>query len=134
MGIGHPALAGRMPLIRKEFSTIGHKVREASHEFAIALATEHRPPDLDPDITKVKNRIRAVLELYRAELGPTRSAFLFGLLDYWNRTVDLIQRQEHRGRDLSWQDARRVVFHTAIVMYEITATLQELHAATTESA
>lgn len=109
----------------KELSTIGHKIREASHEFAIALVAEYEPSDVDPDIAKVKNRLRAVINLHRSELGETRSTFLVSLLNYWDHTVDLIQRQEH-GRELTWQDARRVVFHTASLMFEITATLEEL--------
>ncbi len=111
-----------------ELSTIGHKVREATHEFAIALVAEHRPPDVDPDPTKVKNRIADVIFLERDQLGDTRTAFLTALFEYWKRSVDLIQRQEH-GRDLLWSDARRVVFHTAVLMYEITTTLDELRLA-----
>lgn len=46
------------------------------------------------------------------------------LLDYWRKANDLVQRQEHgaaREPDESfiWEDSRRVVFQTLIVMYEI---------------
>jgi hypothetical protein len=106
----------------RELSTVGHKVREASHEFALALVDEHDPPNVDPDVTTVKNRIASVIDLYRPLFGRTKAAFLDALLEYWNKSVDLIQRQEHN-RDLEWDDARRVVFHTASLMWEIDATL-----------
>jgi hypothetical protein len=106
----------------RELSTVGHKVREASHEFALALVGEHDPPNVDPDLTKVKNRIASVIDLHRPALGRTKAAFLDALLEYWDKTVDLVQRQEH-ARDLEWTDARRVVFHTASLMWEIDATL-----------
>lgn len=50
-------------------------------------------------------------------------AFLDALLAYWGTASDLVQRQEHGnqkvGAALLWEDGRRVVFQTAMVMYEI---------------
>jgi hypothetical protein len=46
---------------------------------------------------------------------------------YWGTVNDLIQRQEHgaqrEGGALAWEDGRRVVFQTAIVMFEIDRSL-----------
>jgi hypothetical protein len=43
------------------------------------------------------------------------------MVDYWNALVDLHQRQEHgaqrQGQPLTWEDGRRVVFQTILVMY-----------------
>jgi hypothetical protein len=59
----------------------------------------------------------------RQQLGSTEWRFLDALLAYWGALTDLMQRQAHgalkKGEMLGWEDARRVVFHTAIVMFEI---------------
>lgn len=56
-------------------------------------------------------------------MSDTVRAFLDSLLVQWGCVSDLVQRQEHgalrEGGDLVWEDARRVVFQTLIVMYEI---------------
>jgi hypothetical protein len=49
--------------------------------------------------------------------------FLDALIAYWGTVSDLLQRQEHgaqrEGHDLVNEDARRVVFHTCLVIYEL---------------
>ena len=58
-----------------------------------------------------------------------RGDLLKALGGYSEALMDLIQRQEHGGQKeghaLTWQDARRVVFHTASAMYEFALTLDE---------
>ena len=48
-------------------------------------------------------------------------------MTYWGTVSDLVQRQEHgaqrEGKQLVWEDARRVVFQTANVMFEIDRSL-----------
>jgi hypothetical protein len=72
-------------------------------------------------------RIRSVLQQHAAKLGTTAAPFLDALLVYWGTVSDLVQRQEHgaqkEGRPLVWEDGRRVVFQTAIVMFEVDRTL-----------
>lgn len=102
---------------------VGHWCREAMQAFADAVAAAHKV-DAEPDRAKTVNRIAAVLDAQRDTLGRTRLAFLDALLDYWRKANDLVQRQEHgaaREPDESfiWEDSRRVVFQTLIVMYEI---------------
>ena len=102
---------------------IGHWCREAMQSFADVLVVTHNV-NADPDRAKTASRIRAVLEAKRKALGETRFAFLDVLLAYWGTVADLTQRQEHRAAQESdesfvWEDARRVVFQTLIVMYEI---------------
>jgi hypothetical protein len=67
------------------------------------------------------DRIRAVLST--RERSAAHQAFLTALLSYWGTVSDLVQRQEHgaqkEGEPLTWEDARRVVFQTAVVMFEI---------------
>lgn len=111
----------------RELSTIGHKCREAVQEFATALVERHRPPSVNPDKTKTLDRLSSVLELCRPQLGETRSALLDALFAYWRVATKLVERQEHAGQregePLGWEDGRRVVFQTAVVMFEIDRTI-----------
>lgn len=113
-----------------ELSTIGHKVRESTQKFASALAEHYEPPGIDPDVTKVKRRVGAVVNLVRPKLGDRRAALIMAMADYWEACIDVIQRQEHGdqkgGGPLTWSDGRRVVFHTAALTFEIAATLEEV--------
>src|SRR5439155_2241153 len=56
-----------------------------------------------------------------------RTAFLDALIGYWGAVSDLVQRQEHGGQregaELTWHDARRVVFQVAMVMFEVDSAL-----------
>jgi hypothetical protein len=111
----------------RELSTIGHKCREAVQEFASALVERHNPPDVNPDKAMTRDRLSAVVNLRRAALGEKRSALLDAMFDYWKAAGDLIQRQEHAGQreaePLGWEDGRRVVLQTAVVMFEVDRTL-----------
>ncbi len=102
-----------------QLTRIGHACREALQEFAVALA-RRRGVGVPADRAKTVRLIRAVLETL--PLGNTDSKFLEALLAYWGTVSDLVQRQEHgaarENESLSWEDARRVVFQTAIVMFE----------------
>ena len=107
----------------RELSTIGHKCREAIQEFATALVERDQPADVNPDKAKTRDRLLAVVALRRPQLGEARSDLLDALFKYWCVVGDLSQRQEHAGQregePLSWEDGRRVVFQTAVVMFEI---------------
>lgn len=101
-----------------QFTAIGHGCREAIQAFASSLATT-AGVDVLADPAKTVDRIRAVLE--KTQAGSEE--FSKALLSYWGAVSDLVMRQEHgaqrEGAQLVWEDARRVVFQTAIVMYEI---------------
>lgn len=110
-----------------ELTTIGHLCREAMQEFAEELVNLHRPSKVDPNIAHTVARIKSVINKYRATLGKTVYPFLEALVAYWGTVNDLVQRQEHGGQKegeaIKWNDARRVVFQTIIVMYEIDRSL-----------
>jgi hypothetical protein len=76
-----------------------------------------------------KRRIRAVIDQHKPLLGERRSALLAQLVDYWSRALHLVQRQAHSGEPstetATWQDARSVVLHTAVLMSEIASALPE---------
>ena len=60
-------------------------------------------------------------------MGDTEKSFLEALLNFWRTVSELVQRQEHGGQKenepLVWEDGRRVVFQTAMVMYEVDSSL-----------
>lgn len=104
-----------------QLTTIGHLCREAVQLFATSLVVRYKPPDVTNDVTKTVKRISAVLEQHN--IGKKTEALLKALLSYWVELNELVQRQEHgaqkEGEALKWEDGRRVVFHTAIAMFEI---------------
>lgn len=110
-----------------DYSMIGHKCRELMHVFISELIVRESVTGADPDVAKTVSRLRTVLETKRDERGKSKRAFLDALLAYWGTVADLVQRQEHAGQregePLNWEDARRVVFHTAVVMFEIDRTI-----------
>lgn len=113
---------------RSQFTTVGHLCREALQKFGEALVLKHKPPEVDPDKTHTANRISAVLQS-SPSLGSTEREFLKVLVDYWHSVSKLVQRQEHGSQreksNLTWEDTRRVVFQTLIVMYEVDRSLPQ---------
>lgn len=108
---------------QQALTTIGHHCREAMQIFASELVTTYPLPKAIPDPANTVERVRSVLTLAREKLGEVERAFLDALLAYWGTVADLSQRQEHgtlkEGKSLEWEDARRLVFQTAVVMFEI---------------
>lgn len=104
-----------------EFTDIGHACREAVQQFVNDLVKRHHAEGVEADPQKTVARLRAVL----ATAGPSErdAAFAEALLTYFGAVSDLIQRQEHgalkEGEPLTWEDARRVVFQAALVMFEL---------------
>jgi hypothetical protein len=107
----------------RQMTTIGHLCREAIQEFAAALVSQYQPTNVDVDKAHTVARIKAVLNSCASKLGTSEKPFLDALIAYWGTVSDLIQRQEHGGQKegtpLAWDDARRVVFQTYVVMLEI---------------
>ena len=111
----------------RELTVIGHLCREAMQAFATTLVDRYQPPSVDPNPQHAVARLRAVLRHRRDQLGTTELPFLEALVTYWGTVIDLVQRQEHgaqrEGKPLVWEDARRVVFQTANVIFEIDRSL-----------
>jgi len=106
----------------QSLTTIGHLCREALQDFLDDIVKEAKIADTDPHKAHTVTRAKAVVAQLRAKLGDAKSDFLDALLAYLGTVLDLVQRQEHGAQrekeDLVWDDARRVVFHSALVMYE----------------
>jgi len=110
-----------------QLSAIGHHCREALQDFTSALVERYKPADVEPDPKKTINRLQAVLRATAAVLGTAEAGFLKILLEYWKVVDGLVQRQEHagqkEGRPVTWEDARRVVFQTMNLLYEVDQSL-----------
>lgn len=107
---------------RGKLTDVGHYCREALQEFA-AVLVQGLPVAQETKSTETVERLRAVLAAACKRLGDKTSKMLDAMLSYWGTVSDLVQRQVHaaerEGEDLRWEDARRVVFQTLVVMYEI---------------
>jgi hypothetical protein len=112
----------------QQLTMVGHLCREAMQAFATTLVDRHQPPGVDQHKAHDINRIRAVLNQHAARIGTTTAPFLDALVAYWKAVSELVQRQEHGSQKEGWplvgEDGRRVVFQTAVVMFEIDRTLK----------
>lgn len=115
----------------EQLTVIGHLCRESMQEFVTALVELYAPEDVDPDLAHTKNRLKNVLKINIARLGDTERKFLDALIQYWDALNEIVQRQEHGnqklGSQLLWEDGRRLVFQTAVVMFEIDRSLLRNH-------
>jgi hypothetical protein len=99
---------------------IGHDCREALLSFVdAALEAQNAEPMLGAGTV---DKLRALIK--KAE-PRSRSvvAHCDALVAYWGTVSDLAQRQEHaagrKGDALRAEDARRLIFHTMLVMFEV---------------
>lgn len=110
-----------------QLTTIGHLAREAVQEFSTRLLDHFGTEEAPADKAATVARLKAVVQYRKNDLGSTKAPLLEALVAYWGTVSDLVQRQEHgatkEGERLRWQDGRMVVFQSAIVMFEIDATL-----------
>lgn len=118
-----------------DFDNLGGQSRVAMQQFVGSVIEAYgSPANMDPDVAKTRNRMRAVIGHHRAAIGDTAAELLDALLGYWSAAIESVQ-QLHKAsqlegrRPLSWEDARRAVFQTGLVMYEIDRTLQQRSAA-----
>jgi hypothetical protein len=106
----------------KNLTDVGHRCREAMQLFVTRLIEMHGVSEAEPDPAKTVARLRAVIASRKPKLGDGLASFLDALVAYWGTVSDLVQRQEHgsqkEGGELTWDDARRVLLYTAMVMSE----------------
>jgi hypothetical protein len=106
-------------------TTIGHLCREAMQLFASELV-QAEVVSADATVQNTVSRVRSVLGALIPAGG--RRALSDALIVYWGTVVDLTQRQEHGAQreqaPLIWEDSRRVVTQTLMVMYELDRELQ----------
>lgn len=109
----------------RNLTTIGHLCRESLQEFSDELLS-HKSIKSEYSRSKIIAKIKCVLKLIDIS-SSSKSQFLNALLNYWGALSDLVQKQEHdnqkESEHLEIEDARRIIFHSAIVMYEIDKTV-----------
>ena len=112
----------------EQLTTIGRKCREAMQAFATSLAGKYKVDVISISVTSTVKGLQTVLEAAAARRGIAAREFLDALTAYWSTVSDLVQRQEHGAQKentpLTWEDGRRVVFQTCVVMYEINRALK----------
>jgi len=112
----------------KQLTKIGHLCREAIQEFLDTLYTQVNPPGEHIPKDKTKMRLSKIIEVKSKQLGEAERKFLDGLYKYWEVVNELIQKQEHDAQkekiQLVWEDGRRVVFQTMMLMYEVSQSLK----------
>jgi hypothetical protein len=104
------------------------KAREALAAFASVLAGGYRPLASSPGSdASTRARLAAWIKSHRQALGDARCELLEALLEYWRALNDRPRRHAHDAHDvgdeLRWEDARRAVVLTALVMVEIDRSL-----------
>jgi hypothetical protein len=135
----HPLACGRWVVAwemlwcadtRAKVLAVGHRAREAMQAFASSLLEQWIPTELDahwpqelaagsPGPNPLDGLLR-VIGAYGQELAEERHGLLLRLLDHWRALLDQVQRHERQLADerLSWEDGRRLVLFTALVMVE----------------
>ncbi|MDH5468477.1 MAG: hypothetical protein OEY25_13760 [Candidatus Aminicenantes bacterium] len=112
----------------KQLTTIGHLCRDAIQEFMDTLYTQIKPTGEPIPKRLTKNRLKKIIEAKSKQLGETERKFLGLLIDYWDVVNDLVQKQEHGAQEekvqLVWKDARRVVFQTMMLMFEVSQSMK----------
>jgi len=102
-------------------------------EFASTLIGIHTPPQAEENPALAKNHLRSVVKAKRASLGEMEQTLLGAIIEYWAALDGVVNRLVHasakQGRPVTVEDARRVVFQTLCVMYEIDRALDQTPAA-----
>jgi hypothetical protein len=138
----HPLACGRWVVAwemlwcadsRAKVTAVGQRARDALQAFATSLLERCTPLAMDPhwpDLLADGSRrpdpldgLTSVTDAYREQLGEQRSELLRGLLENWRALVESLSRHEDGSQPpaerLRWEDGRRVVLLTALVMVEI---------------
>ncbi len=79
--------------------------------------------DRGQDSTETLGLLAAAIETYRPQLGDGRCMLQEEMLGYWRSLNEAVERHEHAVRGarqrLRWEDGRRLVIFTALLMVEI---------------
>jgi hypothetical protein len=103
-------------------TTVGHYLREAMMAFAAEAVERYVVTDAPADPVRTVDRLRAVIGRAKPNLSTREAPLLDALVVYWGTVHDLVARQEHgaaKSERLVSEDARRVVFQSAMVMFEL---------------
>jgi hypothetical protein len=108
---------------KKQLTMVGHLCREATQEFADEMLRIYSVAEPHSPKPQTVRRLQAAIASRSSSVGSSVTAVLKALIEYWGTVADLAQRQEHgaerEGDELYWEDARRLVFQTLVVLYEM---------------
>ncbi|HEX4186910.1 MAG TPA: hypothetical protein VHY83_03330 [Solirubrobacteraceae bacterium] len=117
---------------RTKVIAVGRRSREAMLAFGCSLLEACWPLAMDPSwpelLTERARRtdalyaVESVLGAYGEQLGSERSELLASLIEHWRALAEHLRRHEHEQRPaarLRWEDGRRLVLLTALVMVEV---------------
>ena len=112
----------------KQLTTIGHLCREAIQEFMDTLYGQIKPKGEKIPKNLTKKRLEKIIEARTKQVGESERKFLNLLINLWEVVNVLVQKQEHGAQkekvQLVWKDARRVVFQTMMMMFEVSQSLK----------
>ncbi|MCW3026968.1 MAG: hypothetical protein JWN81_179 [Solirubrobacterales bacterium] len=117
---------------RARVIAVAHRTPAAMQAFASSLLERCTPLAMDPhwpDLLADGSRrpdpldgLTSVADAYREQLGEDRSELLGGLLEHWRALLLGVRRHDDRSQPpaerLHWEDGRRLVLFTALVMVE----------------
>jgi hypothetical protein len=118
---------------RAKVIAVAQRACDAMQAFTSSLLERCSPPAMDPrwpellaDGSRPPDPLDALTRLtddYREQLGEERSELLRGLLEHWRGLLQSVRRHEDSPQPpaerLRWEDGRRLVLFTALVMVEI---------------
>jgi hypothetical protein len=110
-----------------------HRATDAIQAFTASLLEQSPPLAIDPQwpdlLAAGAPRPQALADLtnfaesYRAQLGDERCELLRALIDQWQVLAEALRTHEDGAREacgrLRWEDGRRLVLLTALVMVEV---------------
>jgi hypothetical protein len=107
----------------EKLSQIGLLCRECLILFTDQLVEKYQPHGVTTDKAKTTKRLSAVVSTMKPALGKKEEEWSSSLFEYWAGVSGLVQRVTHaaekQGEPIVWNDARRVVFQTLTLLYEV---------------
>jgi hypothetical protein len=113
---------------RAKVIAVGQRARTGMQAFSVSMLERCMPLVMDSHWpqesqgTGPLDGLASIAEAYAEQLGPGRRQLLLDLLGPWGALSDKLQRHEQGSQPpderLHWEDGRRLVLFTALVMVE----------------
>jgi hypothetical protein len=115
---------------RGKVLAVRHKARDAIQAFSVSMLERSMPLAMGPHWPSLLadgsqrpeplDSLASIAAAYGEQLGPGRSQLLCELLEPWRALSGKLQRQHgsRAAERVRWEDGRRLVLFTALVMVE----------------
>jgi hypothetical protein len=117
---------------RAKVIAVAQRAGDAMQVFTSSVLERRTPMAMDPqwpDLLADRSRrpdaldgLTSLADAYREQLGEERSELLHGLLEHWQALLQNVRRHDDASEPpaarLRWEDGRRLVLFTALVMVE----------------